>query len=84
MRLGKTFLTTLIKFKHLDAKLVNNLPCIGEKALHFLMELIVFFNKNVNHTQFESGTSDAQNCNKLLADLEDLLEIDSGLKNKGV
>ena len=36
---------------------------------------------NVDHVPFESGSDDADDCNELLAGLEDLLEIVSGLEN---
>ena len=35
----------------------------------------------MNHVSFESESDDADECNELLADLEDLLEIVSGLEN---
>ena len=44
-------------------------------------ELMVFIKKHVSHVPFESGSDDADECNELLAGLEDLLDIVTGLEN---
>ena len=42
---------------------------------------MVFIKKNVGHVPFESGSDDANECNQLLAGLEDLLGIVTGLED---
>ena len=44
-------------------------------------ELMVFIKKLVSHVTCESGSDDADKCNELLAGLEDLLDIVTGLEN---
>ena len=72
----------LSKVEDPDGTLVFGVQGIGEKAAkkHF-EELMVFVKGNVDHVPFESGSDDADDCNELLAGLEDLLEIVSGLEN---
>ena len=41
----------------------------------------MFIKKHVSHVPFESGSDDANECNELLAGLEDLLDIVTGLEN---
>ena len=41
----------------------------------------MFIKKHVSHVPFESGSDDADECNELLAGLEDLLHIVTGLEN---
>ena len=44
-------------------------------------ELMVFIKKHVSHFPFESESDDADECNELLAGLENLLDIVTGLEN---
>ena len=40
----------------------------------------MFIKKHVSHVPFESGSDDADECNELLAGLEELLDIVTGLE----
>ena len=72
----------LSKVEDPDGKLVFGVQGIGEKAAKKCFEeLMVFVKGNVDHVPFESGSDDADDCNELLAGLEDMLEIVSGLEN---
>ena len=56
---------------------------IGEKAAKKQFEeLMVFMKGCINHVPFESGTDDAEEGTELMAGLEDLLDIFSGLENE--
>ena len=72
----------LSKVEDPDGKLVFGVQGIGEEAAkkHFEV-LMVFVKGNVNHDPFEIGSDDEAECKELLADLEDLLEIVTGLEN---
>ena len=64
-------------------KLVYGIQGIGDKAAKKQFEdLMVFMKGFICHVPFESGTDDADGGTKLVAGLEDLFEIVSGLENE--
>ena len=66
-----------------SGKLVYGIQGIGDKATKKRFEeLIVFMKGFIGHVPFESGTDDAEGGTELVADLEDLFEIVSGLENE--
>ena len=78
----KAFVATLSKVENPDGKLVFGVQGIGDEAAKkYFEELMVFTKKHVSHVPFESGIDDANECNVLLAGLEDLLDIVTGLEN---
>ena len=69
--------------KNPDGKLVYGIQGIGEKAAKKRFEELMVFTKGfIGHVPFESGTDDAEGGTVLLAGLEDLFEIVSGLENE--
>ena len=74
---------SLSNCKDPDGKLVCGVHGIGKKAAKKKFEeLMVFMKGCINHVPFESGTDDAEEGTELVAGLEDLLEIVSGLENE--
>ena len=74
---------SLSNCKDPDGKLVYGVHGIGEKAgKKRFEELMVFMKGCMKHAQFESGTDDAEEGTELVAGLEDLLEIVSGVENE--
>ena len=74
---------SLSNCKDPDGKLVYGVHGIGEKAAKKRFEELMAFMKGcINHVPFESGTDDAAEGTELVAGLEDLLEIVSGLENE--
>jgi hypothetical protein len=74
---------SLSNCKDPDRKLVYGVHGIGKKAAKKkLEELMVFIKGYINHVPFESGTDDAEEGTELVAGIEDLLEIVSGLENE--
>jgi hypothetical protein len=74
---------SLSNCKDPDGKLVYGVHGIGKKAAKKLFEeLMVFMKGCINHVPFESETDYAEEGSVLVAGLEDLLEIVSGLKNE--
>ena len=79
----KSLAESLSNCKDPDGKLVYRVHGIGEKvAKKQFEELMVFMKGYNNHVPFESGTNDAEEGTELVAGLEDLLGIVSGLKNE--
>ena len=77
----KAFVATLSKAENPDGTLVFGVQGLGEKAAKKnLEEVVVFIKKNISHVPFESGSDHADKCNELLAGLEDLLDIVTGLE----
>ena len=78
----KTFVATLSKAENPNGMLVFGVQGIGEKAAKItLWRADDVHQENVSHVPFESGSDDADECNELLAGLEDLLHIVTGLEN---
>ena len=74
-------MATLSKAENPDGKLVFGVQGIGENAAKKRFEeLMMFIKKNVSHVPFESVSDHADKCNELLAGLEDLLDIVTGLE----
>ena len=79
----KSLAESLSNCKDPDGKLVYGVHGIGKKAAKKRFEeLMVFMKGYMNHVPFESGTDDSEEGTELVADLEDLLEIVSGLENE--
>ena len=63
--------------------LVYGVQGIGEKAAKRQFYVLMLCMKGViGYIPFESGTDDAEGCSELVAGLEDLFEIVSGLENE--
>ena len=78
----KAFVATLSKAENPDGKLVFGVQGIREMVAKCCFEEpMVFIKQNVSHVPFESGSADANEWNELLAGLEDLLDIVTGLEN---
>ena len=74
---------SLTNCKDPDGTLVYGVHGIGEKTVKKQFEeLMVFMKGYNNHVPFESGTDDAEEGTELVAGLEDLLEIVSGVENE--
>ena len=73
----------LSNYKDPDGKPVYGVEGIGKKAAKMQFdELMVFTKGLIGHILFESGTDDAEGGTELVAGLEDLFEIISGLENE--
>jgi hypothetical protein len=75
---------SLSNCKNPDGKLVYGVHGIGEKAAKKQFEVLIALMKGcINHVPFDIGTDDAEeDSEELMAGLEDLLEIVSGLENE--
>ena len=74
---------SLSNCKHPSGKLVYGIQRIGEKAAKTRFEELMVFTKGfIGHIPFESGTDDAEGGTELVAGLEDLFEVVSGLENE--
>ena len=74
---------SLSNCKNPSGKLFYGIQGIGEKAAKKRFEELMVFTKGfISHVPFESGTDDAEGGTELVAGLEDLFEIVSGLENE--
>ena len=74
---------SLSNCKDPDGKRVYGVQGIGKKAAKKQsMELMVLMKRFIGHIPLESGTDTVEGGTELVAGLEDLLEIVSGLENE--